>query len=656
MRFNFSSRVFIFILLLSPLAVTGNSQKAFALTPVADLTGNWSGFAQITITGGYCQFTGNVNAHVTQNGNQISGSFSVVTTSAKSSNPDVYECDYEAFTYSDSLSGTIDGSQITLYSSDATFSGWYASSGISLSISSADYSGSTQLSPTGFTPSPFEPKDEPIQPPPEDEEEYGGYSSWDEYCKAEYGSDTYYDASTNSCEYYEQDSDGDSIDDSVDECIGLLEDFYGENESDGCPEKDSDDDTIYDYEDSCLYDPEDFIGIEDGCPEEEEEEFTEEEFAEEEVEELTGDEDLGMVLDEFALESPIGEWTMSEEEMSLTETTPKFIEPPTPSVLKVTEETKPFFKALWDGKCDTLSHQYQLVTGNSGQLPIVCTGGTIALPAGEMIQFSAGDDFDVKLLKWGGEGLAVNYVSTTIPPVGAFMAVFEAAKSPIETIKALSLVIEKGEVELLGGAIKIKASCATGNCKFLKTEEEGGGFKLFDMPTDYNSLTKTVETVANHNSVYILVEYASAETQEKTPTALEEKVTTPSAKDGGCLIATATYGSELAPQVQFLREIRDNTVLSTTSGTSFMVAFNSFYYSFSPAVADLERQNPMFKETVKIAITPLLSSLSLLQYIDIDSEYEMLGYGIGIILLNIGMYFVVPALIIFKLKSGKKEK
>ena len=119
---------------------------------------------------------------------------------------------------------------------------------------------------------------------------------------------------------------------------------------------------------------------------------------------------------------------------------------------------------------------------------------------------------------------------------------------------------------------------------------------------------------------------------------------------GGCLIATATFGSELAPQVQFLREIRDNTILSTASGTSFMTAFNSFYYLFSPTVADLERQNPVFKEMVKVAITPLLSSLSLLQYIDIDSESEMLGHGIGIIILNVGMYFVVPALVFMKIK------
>ena len=121
-------------------------------------------------------------------------------------------------------------------------------------------------------------------------------------------------------------------------------------------------------------------------------------------------------------------------------------------------------------------------------------------------------------------------------------------------------------------------------------------------------------------------------------------------KGGGCLIATATFGSELAPQVQFLREIRDNTVLSTQSGTSFMTAFNAFYYSFSPTVADWERQNPVFKEMVKITITPLLSSLSLLQYVDINSDTEMLGYGIGIILLNIGMYFVAPTFLIVKLK------
>jgi hypothetical protein len=84
-----------------------------------------------------------------------------------------------------------------------------------------------------------------------------------------------------------------------------------------------------------------------------------------------------------------------------------------------------------------------------------------------------------------------------------------------------------------------------------------------------------------------------------------------------------------------------------------MIGFNQFYYSFSPTIADYERENAAFKETVKIAITPMLASLAILNYVDIDSEEEMLGYGIGIILLNVGMYFVAPAVIIFKIRNRK---
>ena len=136
--------------------------------------------------------------------------------------------------------------------------------------------------------------------------------------------------------------------------------------------------------------------------------------------------------------------------------------------------------------------------------------------------------------------------------------------------------------------------------------------------------------------------------------AAPEPESLPPARIGGCLIATASYGSELAPQVQLLREIRDNTVLQTQSGTSFMNGFNHFYYSFSPTIADYERESPILKEAVKLTLTPLLASLTLLQYTDIDSEHEMLGYGIGLIFLNIGMYFVAPAILITKIRSFYK--
>jgi peptidyl-prolyl cis-trans isomerase B (cyclophilin B) len=118
---------------------------------------------------------------------------------------------------------------------------------------------------------------------------------------------------------------------------------------------------------------------------------------------------------------------------------------------------------------------------------------------------------------------------------------------------------------------------------------------------------------------------------------------------GGCLIATATYGSELAPQVQQLRELRNNQLLQTESGTAFMGTFNDIYYSFSPIIADYERENPYFKEAVKLAITPMISSLSLME--NAESESEVLSIGISVIVLNLGMYLGAPAIVIISIRK-----
>ena len=82
-----------------------------------------------------------------------------------------------------------------------------------------------------------------------------------------------------------------------------------------------------------------------------------------------------------------------------------------------------------------------------------------------------------------------------------------------------------------------------------------------------------------------------------------------------------------------------------------MSLFNDLYYSFSPTIADYERENPLFKEAVKIMITPMISSLSILNYVDMDSEVSVLGYGISLILLNVGMYFVAPGIVIHTIRK-----
>ena len=137
--------------------------------------------------------------------------------------------------------------------------------------------------------------------------------------------------------------------------------------------------------------------------------------------------------------------------------------------------------------------------------------------------------------------------------------------------------------------------------------------------------------------------------QQTTIKSSEEKTNEKSEEGGGCLIATATYGSEMAVEVQQLRELRDNQLLNTESGTLFMSGFNEFYYSFSPIIADYERENPMFKEVVKLVITPMISTLSLME--NANSDSEVLSVGISIITLNLGMYFGIPAIIIIGIRK-----
>lgn len=208
---------------------------------------------------------------------------------------------------------------------------------------------------------------------------------------------------------------------------------------------------------------------------------------------------------------------------------------------------------------------------------------------------------------------------------------------------------KKGDAVTLSGntdagtrvAIEVKDS--EGNTIMLRTvtADNDGNYELkFKVPSTASD--GPLEVIANANvGGETLTESVKPALSESAPTTTGSSQDT-NTSGGGCLIATAAFGSELEPQIQLLREIRDNSVMTTSSGTSFMTAFNQFYYTFSPTIADWERQNEPFRQAVKLTVTPMISTLSILQFADIQSEEQMLSYGIGIILLNGGIYFGIP--------------
>ena len=185
------------------------------------------------------------------------------------------------------------------------------------------------------------------------------------------------------------------------------------------------------------------------------------------------------------------------------------------------------------------------------------------------------------------------------------------------------------------------------------TPENVGEFPYFDMIHPWMQGTIIVQEAGDKT-------HSEMETHTEEPAVVEEVVEEPAAapqesseEGGGCLIATAAYGSELAPQVQMLREIRDNQLMNTESGSAFMSTFNEAYYSFSPYIADLERESPVFKEIVKAGLTPMLSTLAIME--SAETESEVLGLGLSVIALNLGMYIGLPAFGIIKVIQLRKN-
>lgn len=91
-----------------------------------------------------------------------------------------------------------------------------------------------------------------------------------------------------------------------------------------------------------------------------------------------------------------------------------------------------------------------------------------------------------------------------------------------------------------------------------------------------------------------------------------------------CIIATAAYGSDLAAPVQFLRNFRNVDVQGTYLGSGFLVAFNAWYYSWAPGIAQLELGNSMLRAAVRAAILPLLGALTLSHGV-----FNLLAGGVG---------------------------
>jgi len=156
------------------------------------------------------------------------------------------------------------------------------------------------------------------------------------------------------------------------------------------------------------------------------------------------------------------------------------------------------------------------------------------------------------------------------------------------------------------------------------------------------TFSPTVTTTSLRTSIIPTTSTATSIQTTTTTTTTTVAITRP------CIIASAAHGSELAPEVQFLREFRDRTVMSTFAGAQFMRIFNNFYYSFSPAIAQHVNASPYVAAAARALMYPLLFSLrttaSALPALSANPEVALPFIGILASCL-IGITYLTPALV-----------
>jgi hypothetical protein len=234
--------------------------------------------------------------------------------------------------------------------------------------------------------------------------------------------------------------------------------------------------------------------------------------------------------------------------------------------------------------------------------------------------------------------LAVNYVANALHTLwldalqNYCLIAFDISPANIGTITFDEDIHDDGDtVWKLFGTYNITAN--TGSYGFHGWETSGN-----ISVTDSNSAATTC-TISGNGTLRI------AQIETPTPTPPQ-----------GCVIATATYGSEMAPEATYMRHVRDEMIGSNEVGKQLVNGWNTFYYSWSPILSSIISNSETLQATFKILLLPLVAIIHYTAFIySAIAPFSLTSASIFAFMFaaftSIVIYFVIPVmvlLIIFK--------
>lgn len=164
--------------------------------------------------------------------------------------------------------------------------------------------------------------------------------------------------------------------------------------------------------------------------------------------------------------------------------------------------------------------------------------------------------------------------------------------------------------------------------------------------TGLNNGSRYCFVMANQDATGVISNFTP--TQTGTPVASTTICGTPEKvvgllDDKSCFIATAAFGSDMAPEVQAFRDFRNKYLFSNEAGKEFV----RLYYKHSPYFANLIAQSEVARATVRVALWPLLFLAKM---------SVKLGLWAGILFVLSSAGFLILAYRRFYLKSNSKTR